>query len=288
MATQSSSTTLLQRIQRRATRLGQRLLLVPEAVLIIGLMIPVLNGDQSIWPGVVLTFLTIWFVARVGAMYQAQQALLSARHHEAALLARLAHGMHPWSADALALRGVIAAAGGSFDDALTLLRRSLLLSPDSSAAYATISGVLLALGRPSAARLAAQTALALDPSCAVAFLYLADSQRHEGASMLEVEDTVRSGLAVTRRSEDEAALRCALAAVLMAEGRSAEASLTLAGMERLLASCPPPSQGRLRLRYGELLIAQGQVERARDYLQGTIVVDLLGQGRSEALSTQGV
>jgi tetratricopeptide (TPR) repeat protein len=287
MAIQPSSPTLLQRIQHRVKRIGQRLLLVPESALIVVLMLPVLLGEQGIWPGVALTLLTIWLVARVAAMYQAQQALLAARHDEAALMAQIAHRMHPWSADALALRGVIAASRGSFSEALVLLRRSLLLAPESSAVYATISGVLLALGRPSAARLAAQTALALDPHCTVAYLYLADSQRHEGASMLEVEDTLRAGLAVARRAEDEAALGCALAAVLMAEGRGAEASLVLAGMERLLAACPPSAQGRLRLRYGELLIAQGQVDRARDYLQGTIVIEQIAPSRGEAFSTQG-
>jgi protein involved in temperature-dependent protein secretion len=68
-----------------------------------------------------------------------------------------------------------------------------------------------------------------------------------------------------------------LAAHLLAEQRIAEATLTLHGAEALLRRCPAPSQAMLRIHLGKLMIAQGQVERAREYLQGVAALDPHGR-----------
>jgi tetratricopeptide (TPR) repeat protein len=252
---------------------GRKLLLVPEAVAIIGLTGVALMGKGGTAAGLAIAGLTCYFVIRVAAMYLAQAALASARYREAASLAGLAHAMHPWSADALALRGVIALTTGSVGAAIEMLRAAIQLAPDHGAAYTTLSGALLAIGRISAARIAAQQAIALNPNNAIAHLYLAESELSGGASPLIVEDIMRHGLTLAQRPDDQAAFRCALAALLLDQGRSAESALALSGIERILDACVPTSRNRLRLRYGELLMAQGQVERAREYLQGTILVE---------------
>ncbi|MDZ4721454.1 MAG: hypothetical protein SH847_23575 [Roseiflexaceae bacterium] len=258
----------------RLLPLGRQLLLVPEAALMVGFVgISVALGGSTM-TGTVIVLLTILLVARVGAIYLAQATLAAARYAEAEQIARFANFLHPWSADTLALRGVIALMSGSQERSIWFLQRSLALFPAAAATQAALSGALLSLGRGSAARIAAQQALELDPSCAVAFLYLAEAERIDGISALEVEDTLRSGLTVAQRADDVVALRCALAALLLSEDRAAEVSLMLGGLDRLIEHCTPAVQARLRFRYGELLLAHGQIDRAREYLQQTVMIDV--------------
>jgi tetratricopeptide (TPR) repeat protein len=136
-----------------------------------------------------------------------------------------------------------------------------------------MSGTLLGLGRVVAARHAAQQAIDLDPHCATAYLYLAEAERMSASPLLEIEDTLRAGLAVAQRPDDSVALRCALAALLLDAERLSEMGLALGGIEHLIEQCSLATRTRLRMRYGELLLAQGQIDRARTYLQETMIVE---------------
>jgi NTE family protein len=64
---------------------------------------------------------------------------------------------------------------------------------------------------------------------------------------------------------------------LLAEQRMAEASLTLLGVEALLPRCPTSCQVVLRFRVGELLMAQGQIERAREHFHDVEALDPQGR-----------
>ena len=75
----------------------------------------------------------------------------------------------------------------------------------------------------------------------------------------------------------EASLRCALAGHLLTERRVAEATLTLHGAEALLPRCPTPAQAALRFHLGQLLSAQGQSERAQEYLKSVAAPDPHGR-----------
>src|SRR5258706_397857 len=162
---------------------------------------------------------------------------------------------------------------------LILVGRMLLLVPEAVllvvqlCAYTIWPDSLIALlvvlevGRPVEAAQAAQVALALDVRCAVAHLHLAQAERARGAAAQVVEDRLRAGLATEPSPAAEAVIRCVLAAHLLAEQRIAEATLTLHGAEALLPRCPAPSQAILRIHLGEILIAQGQIERAQEYIQ---------------------
>ena len=79
-----------------------------------------------------------------------------------------------------------------------------------------------------------------------------------GAPAQDIEDQLRTGLDCAGAPESEAALRCALGAHLLAEHRIAEATLTLHGAEALVPRCAAPRQIALRVRLGELMIAQAQ------------------------------
>ena len=243
------------------------LLLVPEAALITALLCAYWSLGEPTPIGLAIMLVIISFIARSIALVAAQAALELERPDIGEALGRLALALYPWSPDGLALRGVIALANDQPARAEALLRRSIALLPDRANVHAALSAALLDLGWPGAAAAAARAALALAPECALAHLYLADAERASGAPAQDIEDQLRAGLDCAGAPEPEAALRCALGAHLLAEHRIAEATLTLHGAEALVPRCTAPRQIALRVRLGELMIAQGQIERAREHFR---------------------
>lgn len=261
----------------QAARSLRGLLLVPEAPLILLLLGAYWALGAPAWLGVGITLLIIGFIARLLALLSARLAYETAHYGEAGALAHIALVLNPWSADALALRGTIALAQGHPAAAEAALRRSAALLPEQAAVYSALSSALLAQGRAHEAATAARDALTLAPHLALAQLYLAEAERASGVPALEVEDRLRAGLADAAAPEDEAALRCALGALLFAEQREAEAMLTVRGAEALLPRCKAASQLELRVRLGELMIAQGQLERAREQFRSVAALDPNGR-----------
>ena len=256
---------------------GRWLLLVPELVLIAGLLCAYWALGEPAALSLAIAALTLWFIARSLALWRARAALEAARYDEAAALARLALALYPWSADALAMSGVVALATGQPEQAEMVLRRATALAPGRPSFLAALSGALLAQGRATEAAAIARAAIAAAPEDAVAHLYLAEAERSSGAPAEAVEERLRAGLALAGAPETEAAIRCALGAHLLGEHRIAEASLTLHGAEALFPRCPPARQAELRVRMGELLIAQGQIERAREQFRSVAALDPHGR-----------
>ena len=181
--------------------------------------------------------------------------------------------LHPLSADTLALRGSVELANANIEAGLEYLERSAQLLPPTAATLAAISGAYILQGRFSEAYSKAQAALVLDDRCVSAYLCIAEVQQQRAESPYEVEDTLRKALQAPRSANEDATARCALAAHLITEQRQAEAALTLGGVEPLIERCSPSVRNRLRLRYGELLIAQGRIEHAQAYLHEQLVLD---------------
>ena len=255
---------------------GRMLLLVPEAVLLVALMYAYLALREPPLIGLLVALLIVGFMIRTAALHLGRAALEQGRRAEASALVTVALALYPWSADAIALHGVLALTSGLPEIAEARLRRAITLLPGQSLFHALFSAALLDLERPAEAAEAARQSLALDRHCAVAYLYLAEAERSLGVAATLVEDRLRAGMAEVATPADEAALRCALAGHLLAEQRIAEATLTLYGAEALLPRCSTSRQVALRFRLGELLIAQGQVERAREHFRGVEALDPQG------------
>jgi tetratricopeptide (TPR) repeat protein len=253
------------------------LLLVPEAPLIGALLCVYWGLGEPPLIGIVVALLIVGFITRWLALLGARLALEAARFREADALAQIALALHPWSADALGLRGTAALVNGQAEEAEVALRRAIGLLPAQANFHAALAGALLAQNRPVEAGAAARAGLALAPEHAIAHLYLAESARLSGAPAEAVEERLRAGLAAASLPETEAAIRCALGAHLLAEHRVAEAMLTLHGAEALLPRCRPAPQIELRVRLGELLIAQGQIERAREQFRNVAEMDPNGR-----------
>jgi tetratricopeptide (TPR) repeat protein len=262
------------------------LLLVPEAALIAALLSAYWSMGAQTPIGLAIMLVIIGFIARMIALVAAQSSLASGHLHEAKNFVQAARAIYPWSADALALQGVIALSNDQPERAETALRQSIALLPDRANVYAALSAALLDLGRPREAAEAARVALALASDCAVAHFYLAEAERMLGAPAQDIEDQLRSGLHCAGAPESEAALRCALGAHLLAEHRIAEATLTLHGAEVLVTRCTAPRQIALRVRLGELMIAQGQIERAREHFRNVATLDPHGRYAGAAWRAQ--
>jgi tetratricopeptide (TPR) repeat protein len=255
---------------------GRALLLAPEAVPLAALLCVFLAWRAPL-AALLAALLVITFMVRAAALHAAHALIERGQDQEAGALLRLALVLYPWSPDALALAGVAALTHGDAALAEERLRQALALLPGQPAFHAALSGALLDLGRPLEAARAAEVALDLDPRCAVAHLHLAEAERARGAPGHVIEARLRAGLDAAPGPAAEAVLRCVLAGHLLAERRVAEATLTLHGAEALLPRCPPPSQAALRFHLGQILSAQGQVERAQEYLESVEALDPQGR-----------
>jgi tetratricopeptide (TPR) repeat protein len=256
--------------------LRRGLLQVPEAGLLAGLLgIYVVRHDALVALSIAL--LCVAFTVRVAALLLGRAQIEHGHAASAAGLLAVARALYPWSPDTLALEGVAALVVGDAALAEARLRRSLVLLPGQPAVQAALSGALLTLGRPGEAVEQAETAIAHDANCAVAHLHLAEAERARGALPELVEDRLRAGLAAAPNPTAEATIRCALATHLLEQGRAAEATLTLHGAEALLPRCPAASQAALLFHLGQVLTAQGQTERAQEYLRGVQAADPHGR-----------
>jgi predicted Zn-dependent protease len=256
---------------------ARTVLSAPEAALIAALLCVYWGLGEPAPIGLAIMISIISFIARSIALIGARASLDAGSHDVAEALVQSALALYPWSPDGLALSGVIALAGNQPARAESALRRAIALLPGRANVHAALSGALLDLGRPLEAAEAARAALALAPDCAIAHLYLAEAERARGAPAQDIEEQLRAGLQCAKAPESEAALRCALGAHLLAERRIAEATLTLHGAEALVPRCAAPHQVALRVRLGELLIAQGQIERAREQFRSVAALDPSGR-----------
>lgn len=173
-------------------RLIQTLLIAPEGPIIVVLL--AINAiAPSIWIGAGIMLLVVTFTSRIMALYLTSRALINARWDTADALAAVASALHPWSPDALALRGAIALARGKSALAVRLLQRAQRLAPNRSSIAAALSGALLEQGEARAAETAARRALEMEPASAAARLYLAQALAAVGAQAELIEEQLRAG-----------------------------------------------------------------------------------------------
>lgn len=254
-------------------RIGRQLLLVPEAVLLAALLCLHSVAGPSPLLALLGFAVTLYFGARMALLTLGRRALAAAAYERADRLARAAALLHPASADAQALLGTLLLARGEAEAAVDALARAVALFPLQADLHASLSAALLESGRPQEARASARAALALDPRCAAAHLQLAAAEEQLAAPAEQVEALLRAGLALPARPAEEAALRCALVALLLRQSRASEARLALAGAEGLLAACPAAQRAGLHFYLGELLRLGGDAERARGHYEASEASD---------------
>src|SRR5205823_2638182 len=83
------------------------------------------------------------FMIRTAALHLARAAMEAGRRAEAGELVKVALMLYPWSADALALQGVLALTSGMPAEAEQRLRRAIALLPGQPTFHAAFSVALL-------------------------------------------------------------------------------------------------------------------------------------------------
>jgi hypothetical protein len=252
-------------------------LLVPEAIVLLLVLSLHITFGGPLLTALLGLGVIIWFVCRGALLLLAKQAFDAAYYRRAARLSTFALMLYPFSADALALRSSICLARDQAAEAERMLRRAIACCPDLATLHAALSGVLLETGHPAEALWEAHHALLLAPECALAHLHLAQAEKQLGASLETVEQGLRAGLRMQLDAADEAALRCALAALLLEQNRLPEAQLVLAGIEALLEDCSAPQRAGLHYHLGDLQRALGNADSARNHFLASETLDPYGR-----------
>jgi|HigsolmetaAR202D_1030399.scaffolds.fasta_scaffold00038_57 tetratricopeptide (TPR) repeat protein len=253
----------LLRRQAQLPWIFRQALLVPEAVallLILGLYWLTSGAPLIAFIGLGVI---VFFGIRFALLVAARHALAEARYQQAQRLITVLLRLYPWSADSLALRGMLLLATNKADQAEAVLRKALQLFPGQASIHVLLSSTLLELERFIEARWEGVQALTLDPSCAIAYLYVAQAEQRLGVPSTDVEQRLREGLALPCDPATEGALRCSLALVLCSLNQDGEARLATAGIESLLNRCSALERASLLYHLGQLRHAQGEIEQAR-------------------------
>ena len=231
--------------------IGGWLALVPEAILLLTFL-GFYHAFGNIQFALLTSVIILLFIVRITALYLAQIAYTHNRPHDAQILLQIALALYPWSADALALRGLIALTLNDASSAKSDLAQAIRLLPTQSNFYIAYSTALLSLYQLGAASEAARQALAINPANAQAFLCLAEAEQANG----RVEEYLRAGLDLAHTAELKATFHCAIAGHLLSVRRLAEASLALRKAESLIDQCPSSQRVALQAIVCELQVSQ--------------------------------
>ncbi|NTV66029.1 MAG: hypothetical protein HGA65_21185 [Oscillochloris sp.] len=260
----------------RLAWLGRQLLLVPEAVLLLTLLcLHATFGPTPIIVGIGIG-LVCWFTSRILLLYSARRAVEAARYERASMLARMAMRLHPLSADAHALLGSVYLGQSNPTAAIEALSCAVRYYPLQAGLHAALSAALLEDDRPQEAMIEAGAALLIDPAYASAYLHQASAEEMLDAPGDLVEQHLRMGLEQPASPADEAALRCALARLLLRRGAADEARHAALRVADLLPASPPLQRAELHFQLGEILRLVGEPDTARDHFRSSEALDPSG------------
>ncbi len=239
-------------------RLVQQILLIPEAVILLGLL---LLAWVFHFPPLIslLAIMTISiFGMRLGLITLAEHHLAQGSYERADRLARTALHLHPWSVDALMLRAQGMVQQGQDEAAIKVLRHAAILSPDDYQFHRTLASTLLTQGETAAGwRLAESVNRTVVPAPA-ALQQLAWIALH-------IDSDPAKAIALISRVDPEylpshisAPLLITLCDALVAMGRYDEALRLLQRIERQLQASTPTLQAELLYHLGRFYKALGR------------------------------
>jgi tetratricopeptide (TPR) repeat protein len=206
-------------------------------------------------------------------LYNARREVELARYGRAEAMARMAVRLYPLSADAQALLGTVYLARGNPGAAVGALSNAVRYYPLQAGLHAALSAALLEDDRPHDALGEAEAALRIDQTCAPAYLHQAVAEDLLDASPELIERYLRAGLDQLAAPADEAALRCALARILLRQGNVTEARLALGQVEGLLPISQVPQRASLHYQIGEILDQCGDSDAARAHFSASELLD---------------
>ncbi len=237
---------------RRARTWEYQLLLIPEAPILLALL---LIGWAYGFPPVVgaLIALTIAiFLLRLFLISSAARRLEQAEYVCADRLSRVALRIYPWSADALTLRAQGLLLRGEDAAAEPILRRAARLAPDSDLIHSSLAGVLLARGRFAAGREQAVYAQRIAGGSAHAAQHLSWLALHVDGDPIAAQRILSSVDLDSAPATLGAPLLVTLAEAQIERGATRAGRESLRQLEDLLQECPIPQQAELLYHLGRL------------------------------------
>jgi tetratricopeptide (TPR) repeat protein len=282
MANSSAFEQPVSRFRKLLTGIRRQLGLVPEAGLLIVLLVLHLVLGAPLFIALLGILVAGWFLSRSVLLGMAQHALDTACYERAARYVGYAGRLYPFSADSAILQGNIAMARSRLAQAEAAWRKALTLDSERAAVYASLSSVLLETDRADEALAAAEQALQFDRNDAAAHLHLANALLVTETDPATVETVLRKGIALAESAVDSISLRCALAYVLLEHDRCPEARLVLQGSAELVRDCPLSQRARLYYHLGEIQRAFGEIDEARNYFQASERLDPHGRHAAAA------
>jgi tetratricopeptide (TPR) repeat protein len=235
-----------------AESVRQQVLLVPEAPVLIGLL---LIGWAYGFPpaiGGLAALVVAFFIVRLFCLASAAQELGQARYRQADMLAQTALRLNPWSADALALRANTQLLQGNDEAAEMLLRDAIRRAPDNAANHAALAAILLARGAYTAGREHALQAYQIDMTSPFAAQQLAWLALHR-------EDDPGKAQRIVKTIDLRAQPPTIVAPLLVLRGEAEiaqdhfkQARETVSILEAMMPTCPLPLQAELCYHLGRL------------------------------------
>lgn len=233
-------------------RIAQQALLVPEASILLGLLLIAWAFSFPPLIGILAIITAFVFGLRLGLITLAEQQLAQGAYTRADRLVQAALRINPWSIDALVLRAQGLAQQGEDEQAEQLLRRAAKLYPSDHTVQSTLASVVLAQGR-----IAEGTQLALTSDSSIAEVPQLIQQRAWMA--LHVEKDAAKARAIILKADPKRfpprvalPLLTTLSEAQIVLGARDDAETILTTIEADLSACPRTQQAELLYHLGRL------------------------------------
>jgi tetratricopeptide (TPR) repeat protein len=255
-------------------RLVRYLVLIPEAPLLLVLMLLAWLWQFPPLLSLVAALTALWFVVRTSILLLAEQRLVQGDDRRAGWLAQAALRLHPWSVDALLMQAQVYTRQSKHAAAEHLLRRAVMLDIMHGDAEAALATNLLAQGRKppkiASARLT-RYAASISPALLHHHAQLALHAENDPLKAMDVLERARLDRLPARTSMP---LWLLLAEAYVAQERHDDARTTLRGLEGELHSCARVQQAEVLYHLGRLWSALG--EDGSHYFRRSVELDPQG------------
>lgn len=239
-------------------RIAQQALLVPEASILLGLLLIAWAFNFPPLIGILAIITAFVFGLRLGLMALAEQQLAHGAYNRADWLIQAALRLNPWSVDAMVLRAQGLAQQGEDEAAETLLRRAAHLYPNDHTVKSTLASVVFAQGRIVEG---SQLALVNDATAA----QLPQQIQQRAWVALHVEEDAAKARSIILSADPsrfpsriELPLLVTLGEAHIILGAREAAMAVLQTIETSLPACPRSQQAELLYHLGRLHAALGE------------------------------
>lgn len=253
------------------SRLRQQVLLVPEAGILLGLLVLAWALHFPPLLGLLGLLTMLLFGLRLGLMALGERQIAQGDYARADWLIRTALRLNPWSADALVLRAQGLTHQGQDEAAERLLRRAAALYPDDSALQSALASTLLAQGRIAEGWQVAR-------QDGVAQIRTPQIVQQRAWLALHVEGDAAKARALIIDAEPDLLapriglpLLATLGEAQIVLGARDEALRTLTTIEQKLPACPQPQQAELLYHLGRMYDALGK--ESGSYFRRSVELD---------------